>query len=269
MTSLAPALVAFLLAGQAGDKQPQSARLLRELEQEFQQSVEAFQKALAAAKTPQERDRVLRDKAPPVEQFAARSLDPARKYARTAAAVDALIWVVRNPSPPPRKGEDPRAAALEILRTRYADSDKLGPLCTQLVFALDPGSEAFLREVLRKAKAEGVKARACASLAQNLKFRARELARLKDDPERLKALEVAVGKAAAAQLRRRDPKQLLAESEKLFGKVEEEHGKVPHPSHGDLANLARSNLRAIRDPVAVGKPAPAISREGVDGRVLT
>src|SRR5262249_40010097 len=59
------------------------------------------------------------------------------------------------------------------------------------------------------------------------------------------------------------------EREKRLGKVEEEHGRVPHPSHGDLANLARSNLRAIRDPVAVGKPAPAISREGVDGRVLT
>src|SRR5207244_1906248 len=78
-----------------------------------------------------------------------------------------------------------------------------------------------------------------------------------------------LGKRGAAELRQRDPKKLLAESEKLFQRVVDEFGKVAHPSHGTLANLARSNLRAIRDPVTVGKKAPALSRAGIDGKTLT
>jgi thiol-disulfide isomerase/thioredoxin len=263
-------LVLLLLAGSLrADDLSESARLLRELEQEYRKEAQAFQKALAQATTPQAKAKIAREKAPRHDRYALRFLDLARKYPRSAAAVDALVWVVLHPTPPAPKGDDPRTRALEVLRARHADSDRLGPLCTQLVFDLGPASEALLRAVLRKTATAAVEARACTSLAQNLKFRAREIARLRDDPDRIKALEAALGKRAAGDLAKRDPKKLLAESEKLFQTVIDKHGKVAHPSHGTLANLARSNLQAIGEPVTVGKLAPGISRAGVDGKTLT
>jgi thiol-disulfide isomerase/thioredoxin len=263
--ALAPALLA-----QTSDSPPSPARQYRTLERRYREAFEAFQKAYQKARTPEEKQKAIRDKHPDTARYAARFLALARKAPRSPAAVDALVWIVSHPTgQAPRPGkDDPRSQALRLLRTEHVRSDRLGTVCTQLAYALDPDSEAFLRAVLDRNPDEGVRARACASLAQNLRYRSRMVRRLKTDPESRKESEALWGKEVVRRLLGRGPDQMLREAVTLFERLAERHGEVKHPVHGTLGQLARVSLAGLRRPVTVGKPGPEISGTDLDGKPL-
>jgi thiol-disulfide isomerase/thioredoxin len=245
-----------------------AVKAYRRLEADYAGALADFQKALRAAKTPREKEKVQAEKHPRPEDYAPRFMAVAEKYPKSPAAVDALSWVVLHPVAPDDPVSAARQKALRLLKTRYLLDERLGRLCTQLVQTIDPESEKFLSTVLEKSKSEGVKARACTSLAQNLKYRGRLIPRLLDDEEAIKAYQQAWGTRTVGTLLKADPKALLARSEAHFEEVIEKYGKVKHPVHGSLANLAKSNLLSLRKPVTIGQPAPNISRDDLAGKKL-
>jgi peroxiredoxin len=259
--------VLVLALGAAGEaKVHPSVEAYRKLEREYESALAAFQKAYREAKTTAEQQEVFREKHPRPGDYAPRFLALAKKHPTGPAAVDALVWVVNHPAPPGDPAGALRARALLILRKEHRRDERLGRLCTQLVQSLDPQSEDFLVAVLAGAPSAGVKARACASLAQNLKYRGRLIPRLKGNDEARTTYEQAWGKQAVRALLKRDAGALLAQSENLFERVIAKYGQVKHPVHGSLAGLARANLLSLRRPVQVGKSAPEIVGEDAAGK---
>jgi thiol-disulfide isomerase/thioredoxin len=267
MTRLRAVLLSCLLISPivADDKAAETYRVLTE---EFDEAMVGFRKAFEGAKTPADKKKVLDTLQPRAEDFAPRFMSLARLHAESPAAVDSLFWVVTHPVGPASPRAALRGKALESLSSDHIKDKRLGKLCTQLVHSADAASEKFLREVYAKGSTAGVKARACASLAHNLKFRARLVRALKDDTDAVKDYERSLGKAVVARLQKTDPKALLQESEELFTLVAEKYGDMAHPLHGTMKELARWHLYSIRRPITLDKPSPNILGEDVAGKKM-
>lgn len=245
-----------------------AARAYRELNEEFNEAMGKFHKAFEATKTADEKKKVFETLQPRTDYYTPKFMALATRYPKSNAAVDALVWVVTHPV----GGESPRAGlrdkALDLLLAEHLKDRRLGMLCTRMVHSLDEASEKFLRQASAKGPTFGIQARACASLAHNLKFRARLVRSLKDDAEAAKDYERSLGKATVARLQKGDPKTLLAESEKLFLVVSEKYGEMAHPLHGTMSELARWHLLSIRRPITLDKPSPNLVGEDLDGKKM-
>jgi peroxiredoxin len=260
----AAVLLAFLAPAQGS---PSGAvDQYRSLEREYRESLEEHRKAVAAAKTPEERQKLALAQQVFFKKLVGRFVALAESSPRSEAAIDSLIWVAQN-SPQGLEGE-PRSAALRKLSTDSIESEKLGRLCTQFVRALDPDSEKFLRLTLAKSPHTGVQARACVSLALNLKHRARVLQAVEADRELARQYEAVWGKAVMATLRERKVDETLAECEKFLARVREKYGEVAHPTFGNLGRLEAILTRCVKAPVTVGKLAPQIQGQDLQGKPL-
>lgn len=279
MTSLPSALLCLFLtiaahqpAGPGGSRSAKqtaaAVAAYQKVLDDYTDALAEFQKAFERATTDEERQKCYAEKHPQPATFAPRFLAVANRFPGSPIAAESLIWVVTHPV----RGDAPEAAlrgeAMKLLQTDYLDDERVGRLCTQLVYTLDAPSEAFLRAVLAKSPRAAVQARACVSLAANLKQRGRLIRMLKDDATAVKEHEAGWGKPLVAALLARDPDRLLAESEQLFTRVIKQHGEEKHPLHDTLGDLARAHLGSIRQPVDVGRPAPEIDRPDLDGKRL-
>ncbi|MFO0926621.1 MAG: TlpA disulfide reductase family protein [Gemmataceae bacterium] len=227
-----------------------------------------YQQAAARAKTPEQKQELFRTRFPHASAYVERFAEVVRRYPTSPVAVEALVWIVTHPTAPDAREATLRPQALDLLQSEYVKDERVGRLCTQLVFSLDPASERFLRTVLEKSPLPAVQARACVSLAANLKHRGRLIRLLKDDAKGVAAQEQVWGKAAIAALVARDPDRLLSEAAKLFQRVVDQYGDTRHPTHGTLGALARANLGAIRAPVDVDRVAPEIDGDDLAGKPL-
>ena len=272
MTRLRAVLLLCLSIGPvAAQKKPAedpATESFRALAEGFDEASALFRKAFDAAKTPEAKKKAIDTLQPRAEDFAVRFVALAKANPKSPAAVDSLSWVITHPISPESPRADLRAKALESLASDYLDDARIGKLCTQLVHSADEASEKFMRQVYAKGSTAGMKARACASLAHNLKFRARLIRSLKEDADAVKDYERGLGKVAVARLQKADPKALLEESESLFAVVGEKYGKMGHPLHGSMKELARWHLLSIRRPITIDKPAPNVVGEDIDGKQM-
>ena len=67
--------------------------------------------------------------------FAKRFLSLAEKNPKDSAAVDALLWIVKNV-----RGRSDTTKSLELLKTNHFDSKKLAPACEQVVTSRSIGT---------------------------------------------------------------------------------------------------------------------------------
>jgi hypothetical protein len=122
-------------------------------------------------------------------------------------------------------------AAVERLTTRYIESERLGDICRQLGYNPAPATEAALTKIIEKNPHREVKAQACCALGMYYVNTNRP-----------------------------------ADAEKRFEEVIASYGDVPS-YRGTLGESAKSQIHEIRD-LAVGKVAPEIEGEDVDGKSL-
>src|SRR5207245_5433434 len=126
---------------------------------------EVFSKAYEAAKTDEERKKVVAEKSP-WDKFAPGFLALAEKNPKDSVALEGLAWVLNN-TPEPVGGKDsPRAKAIALLLRDHIRSDKLGQVCPRRAFDFAKESETFLRTVLEKNPHKEVRALACLAFAQ-------------------------------------------------------------------------------------------------------
>jgi len=259
-------LIALALAGQADADAGVKAHAA--ISREHEEAAEAFRAALAAAKTPAQREAAYRDKHPKNAAFALRFAAVARDHPDSVAAVDSLVWVVLHPVEAALPEHRLRSQALrQLLRKPKADP-RLGHLCTRLVLSVDAESDAYLAGMIDRAEGANL-ARAAAARAHNLRNRASTARHLKDDKDAAAEYERLWGKDAIAALLKRDPEAMEKESMKLFEAVAEKHAKMAHPTHGTLGGFARAHLAAMKEPAAVGKPAPEIDGGDLAGKGMT
>jgi len=186
MLRIAGGLVIFLLAlpvladdDKPKDKPKTPAEQVRAVIDEYQDAQIAFSKAYRAAKTDEERQKILKEKNPDSTKFADRLLAIAEKNSKDEAAVEALVWVATNTHD--SKKDSPRAKALGLLVKEHVQSAQLERVCQRLGNGMNADEEAFLRAVVEKNKNEDVQSEALLALGQRLGQAASLARQLKGD----------------------------------------------------------------------------------------
>jgi hypothetical protein len=263
------ALLAVVAAGWADDKpksQPSTPKeKYQALLKDYETAQATFFKAYQAAKTDAERQKIFEEKYPKQEKYIGKFLELARKNPKEAFAVEALAWVVNNSMGSSKEKKSARTDALNLLRTEYLKSPKLGSALPILAYDNDQSTGAFLRLILAKNPHRDVQGQACLTLARYLHNRVGWVRRLKENPKAAKMYESFLGKEGVQELAKADPAKLAKESEQLFERVIEQYSDVKHARRGTLGEVAKAQLFEERNLVT-GKVAPIISGEDQDGK---
>jgi thiol-disulfide isomerase/thioredoxin len=252
----------FLVAAAPGSERSTEkppAEQLKDLAKEYQDSVDAFQKAYREVRTEAKIIEFFRKNYPPPERLYLRFMALAEKHSADPAAVDALVWVITHSSNEPQD-TDTQRKALDILRRDHLASDKL-----PLVF--ERADEEFLRVVREKSPHRDVRGLACYTLAESRLRRVRRVTRWRNEnPDWPKRQWLKL--TALADLVTTDVDQITQESEKLLEQVARDFADVPISGRRNartLGELAKGHLHEIRD-LAVGKPAPDLTSSDLDGK---
>jgi hypothetical protein len=216
-------------AAESGQSTP--IEKLRDILKEYQKAQEAFSEAYSKAKTDEDRQKILDETYPQPEKYAERLLKLAEDHPKDTAALDALVWVATN-APFGPSGQK----AVQALARDHLNSPKMAEVCARLVYM--PGDEGpnLLRKLVANSPHEAVKAQATMALAQVLMERSR-------------------GNPA-----------LMKEAEALFEEVVAKYADVK-AGRGTLGEMARAELHELRE-LAVGKVAPEVQGEDIDGRPM-
>jgi len=221
MRELMGAALVLLLAASAGladsgpDKKPPTpAEEIAALQREYSAAQQAFFAALRKADTPEQRQKVMKDAAGKLDVAAGKLIALAEKHPREPGAVTALLTAAQD-NFVSRSGGGTRQKAMQLLVRDHIGSDKIGPLCQQLAYGLDPENEKLLRALLEKSTSKSVQAEACLALSQNLSQRAAYARRLAANKALAKSAEASLGKENVEALLKLDPAKVEAEGKKL------------------------------------------------------
>ena len=235
------------------DKQPatpeqQYQALLKEYNNAFQEYAKAFR----AAETPQDRQKVVREKYPGPDQYASKVLELVEKNPKARFAEEALIWVMTNEyrlwrfhpwyEHQPRyeqiwiltRGGRPfralskeeqeiRSRATDMLLRDHAASAKLGRVVEVLGSSQDQKSAALLRAIRDRNPSKEVKAEAAVALALQMQARVAIAKQIKDNPQVAKSVQQNHGKDFVEELQKADLAKLEAEAERLYAELTEQY----------------------------------------------
>jgi DNA mismatch repair ATPase MutS len=226
-------------------------------------------KPLQEAKTEEEAQKVLEQQKTleKMRQLSAdygkRALAFAEKHAKDRdAALDALLWLVQN-----NEGSPEAAKAVDWILRDYLNDKKIDSALSMLAYNLSDQGEKLLRAAAAKIDEPARKAQARYALAQNLKNRADVVPQLKGlDEKTRQQVEQQRGKEYLDKLAAADPAKLLKEAEDLFEALAKENGDVK-VSGQMIKELVEPVLFEIRN-LAIGKPAPEIEGEDIDGKTF-
>jgi hypothetical protein len=259
-------LLVLLPALQAQDKSQKQtpAQQYQTLVKEYDKAQADFRKALASAKTREEQQEAIK-KIPRPDRYASRFLELAEKNSKDPAAVDALIWIITHIGGAKSDPDSPKGKAMKTLLRDHVQSEKMASLCQTLGYAQDDESRKLLRAVLDKSKHRPSQAQASLALAQQAENRLRLAREIKEQPEMAKRYEAFMGKQAVEALVEAGPDKLSKEAEALYERTAKDFGDVADPGGGTVGDKAKGKLDALRHPILVGKPAPEIEAEDIDG----
>jgi thiol-disulfide isomerase/thioredoxin len=221
--------------------QKQLQALMQEVNQKRQEAERAYQEALKAYRLAM---------AQTGAAYADRLLELAAKHPDDPAGFEALVWVATAAGAEARRDQ-----ALELLLKHQAENPKIGAICTHLATNLSPTAERLLRAILGRNPSREAEGLACYGLALGLKKRAQGA----PGPDADKAV------AEATQLLRRvstqfaDVKSGDTPLGTLVGTQGTGQGMPPRPAIPQVPPEVPAHL-------AVGKVAPEIEGEGIDGK---
>jgi hypothetical protein len=205
------------VAGRAEDdpekKLPTPQEQFKALHKEHTEAQQAFFKALNKARTPEDRQKVMKDEAGKIDLAAGKLVALAEKHPKEPGALDALFTGVQSSFT--GKSGAHRKKAIELLARDHITSARMGTLCQQLTYGYEADAENLLRAVLEKNPSKAVKAEACLALSQNLAQRAIAARQVAANKDFAKRYEESFGKETAERLAKADPAKLEAEGEKL------------------------------------------------------
>jgi hypothetical protein len=192
--------------------------------------------------------------------FAGRFLELAQKYPGDPAAAQALVFILVTAADSPQA----ETAAEIVVKNHLGDPNVLA-LVPRLGDSTAPAAETVLRGVMEHAKDKADQGKAAFALAQSLKERVGKVREVKaSTPDQLQQLKARLGEQGLKRLQEADPAKLEAEAEKLFEQIAEKYADVRERDR-TLGEMAKAELHELRH-LAVGKPAPEIEAEDIDGQ---
>jgi len=191
--------------------------------------------------------------------FAGRFLEFAEQNAGDSAAVDALLWVVKNVP-----GKPDTTRALEMLAKDHIQSDKLAPACRTIANSRCVAAEKLLRALVDKSPDKQIRAQACYYLDSLLSVEANLLAQLRAEPDLAGRILQYYGKEYGEHLSTLDAAQLTNEREQVLERLLKSFADV-EMDDGTMGEHAEKALFAIRH-LSVGRVAPEINGEDIFGK---
>jgi thiol-disulfide isomerase/thioredoxin len=188
----------------------------------------------------------------PITKFGPRLLEFSRRNAEDPAGVDALYVVLReeyrisDTSDAFTNKNSLWAKAIAVLQTKYVGSPALSRLLPLLAFSGEDAAEKFVRTVLEKNPDRLTQARAAKALLNASERFASGAAQMQDDQEMRKKFESKYGKEHVAKW--------LAKGEKA------------KRDRKDLAALIKEKFSDLVPDLSVGKKAPELISQDVDGK---
>ncbi|GAC1447715.1 MAG: hypothetical protein NVSMB9_30200 [Isosphaeraceae bacterium] len=263
------AILAFTPALQALDEPPETKTTARQryeaLFQEHQKAMQSFSDAYQKAKTEEEKAKI-GNTYPDVRLYTGRFMAIADADPGDPAAVDALIWVVGHAG-----GVPDVARAIDRLASKHADNRRLAEITPTLGYSQSPSAETLLRAILAKNPDRDAKGKACLALAQYLKRQSETIRAINDDPRQARQMEEfyagqGISREKFEKLAQRDPEAMTSEAEAAFDRVVREFSDVKG-GRETIGKAAKAELYELRN-LAVGKPAPEIAGEDIDGKAF-
>jgi hypothetical protein len=257
LATLAPCAVAR--TPQVAQDEP-AAETYAAIRSDYAKATEAFNALFKDAKTDEERQLLFKDKYPKGEAYAARVLALAAKAPKDDGACDALVWVLRIANEPGATG-----MVLDLLAAQYIDDARLGDACRQLQYNSMPAAETFLSRAFAKSPHHEVKGLACYSLAKVVESQANIARKVQAEPdgELMQRLTEHYGEEMVRRLAKADAAKLAQRAEQLLEDVVAQYGDIDS-YRSKLGKVAEKDLFELRN-LSVGKPAPEIEGEDIDG----
>jgi hypothetical protein len=237
---LAALTAAIVLAWAAPAQEPASRKaeslpltpqeLIGQIEEELRAAQSAFFKQYRELKSDDEKTKLYEEKYPKPDKWFPKLYEVAKADPKGEGAALVLLWIVAHGG----RG-DGASEALEILARDHIEGKGVADLADVLVYSASPKADALLKALEEKNPNRDVKGRAVYARAQ----------RMRNHPQ------------AGSE---KDVEQILERVRKEFADVE-------IPDRGTLGERAEGDLFEIRS-LAIGKDAPEIAGEGVDGKPL-
>jgi hypothetical protein len=206
------------------------------------------------------------------EKCAVGCLDLAEKNPCDPAALDALLWVIRNTqvnnTPQNVRLSPAHERAASLLRRDHLSSKKVRGAFRWLGSFWDVEGQKLLEEALAKSPHRRVRAEALLVLADAKRYRAVYAREVQKRPERMPSWEKIFGKEIGQALLKADPTRIQQEGERLLERLAKEYADVPDPVTGTLGRRAALELEALRQPPTAGRPVPEIEGTDIDGKKL-
>jgi hypothetical protein len=229
-----------------------------------------FEKAFEEAKTSQDKQKIAQQAFTQSSKWYARFLALAENNPKDPVSVDALIWVISNNRVLKYDPQSPRSKAFHLLLRDHVKDEKMAAVCRALRgdIGFSPKDESWQlpRRVLEKNPHRSAKAQACLALAEQTESRLRQARRFRDEPELAKRYESFMGKEAVQALVKTDPEKLKKDAEVLYERAVKDFADVADAGGGTVGEKAKDRLEVLRHPIVVGKPAPEIEGEDIDGK---
>jgi hypothetical protein len=265
LAGLAIASLALLWAPDLSAQGDQATALekVQGLEQEFQQASTKWMADYRAA-APKERNAMVA-KRPQATQWFERFWKEVEAAPASDGARQAAIWIATHSA---AKGPD-LERTLGALLEHHVESDALAKVCSSLGRTPTQAAQNFLRQLEDKSPHAEVKGQACFNLAEVLKGQASLTRSLSSaDDARKKMLAGYYGRETVDVLATADPAALDLQAEACFDKVVKTEAYAGLKNYrGTLGEAAKSNLFEMRQ-LGIGKTAPEISGEDIDGNPI-
>jgi hypothetical protein len=223
-----------------------------------------FQKLYEAAKGEAEQEKVFNEKYPKPEQFVPRAIAIVKDAPKDPVAVDVMIWTAQLG---PIKGDD-AAPLYDAVLTNHLADPKIVAACRALQFQAGSASENFQRRVFKESKDKDARGTAGYLLAKRMQSRASYARQLQSpgNAEMAAQFEQYFGADWVAETKKADAAAIEKDAEAMLERIISEYADVADvaATRGKLGDAASRDLFEIRS-LAVGKPAPEIEGEDVDG----
>jgi serine/threonine-protein kinase len=210
----------------------------------FRQDQQNYEAMKQQARTVADRKRA-EERRPRFEDFAQRCVQFAEQHRESAAAVEALSWVLENCEPADQKRPEVKRLhekVLALLQRDFFQRPELGNVCPRLAENPQPAIEELLRAALQKHSRPEVRGLAGYALGLALAKQADEIRSNNS------------GKAA----------DLANQAEKQIEQVVAEYASVPY-GQNTLGVIGREKLYELRH-LAIGRPAAEIEGEDIAGK---
>ncbi|HEX8524597.1 MAG TPA: hypothetical protein VF669_20240 [Tepidisphaeraceae bacterium] len=246
------------------------AATVKQVERDYKKESDAFSAAYAKAATKEERQKLFDEKYPKAADYSPKMLEVARANPKSAAAFDALAWVIANDRGYSVEKGKPKAAqtqAIELMSEQFADDPRVQKIVRDLVWSFDPVTEPFLRRVIAVNHDRAAKGAATYILGHYLKERIEIAKTLKKDPSWGKKMSEWMGEETVNRYSKADPDALEKEAISLLETAKRDYGDVKAGLAGTLAASADAELFEMQN-LAIGKTAPDIEGQDVDGKPM-